>query len=110
MNQNIVNANQLFEIIDIFGKKIRTSQQYWKKIKTEKHRELKYGIEEVKSVLQKPDSVIKSVKDETICLYRKKMGGDILVVVTKNLNGSGFVVTAYQTKKAVNKGEKLWPK
>lgn len=110
MKRNIVDTDQLFEIIDVFGKRIRTSRQYWKKIKTEKHQELKYGVREVGQVLQKPDSVFRSVKDETIALYRKQMDGDILIVVAKHLNGSGFVVTVYQTKKALDKGEKLWPK
>lgn len=108
--KNIVSADQLFEVTDVFGKRIRTSKQYWEKIKTEKHQELKYGVREVGKVLQKPDSVFRSVKDETIALYRKQMDGDILIVVSKHLNGNGFVVTVYQTKKVLDKGEKLWPK
>ena len=108
--KNIVSADQLFEVIDVFGKRIRTSKQYWKKIKTEKHQELKFGVREVEHALQKPDSVFRSVKDETIALYRKQMDGDILIVVSKHLNGNGFVVTVYQTKKVIDKGEKLWPK
>ncbi|MBI5357155.1 hypothetical protein HZB78_06125 [Candidatus Collierbacteria bacterium] len=108
--KNIVSADQLFEVIDVFGKRIRTSKQYWEKIKTEKHQELKYGVREVGQALQKPDSAFRSVKDETIALYRKQMDGDILIVVAKHLNGSGFVVTVYQTKKVIDKGEKLWPK
>lgn len=110
MKQKIAIADQLFEVTDVFGKIIRTSRQYWRKIRTEKHQELKYGIHEVKSVLQEPNSVFRSVKDETIALYRKQIDDDILIVVAKHLNGSGFVVTVYQTKKVIDKGEKLWPK
>ena|SRR3989338_3139654 len=108
--KNIVFADQLFEVTDVFGKRIRTSKQYWEKIKTEKHQELKFGVREVEQALQKPDSVFRSIKDETIALYRKQMDGDILIVVSKHLNGNGFVVTVYQTKKVIDKGEKLWPK
>jgi len=108
--KNIVSVDQLFEVTDVLGKIIRTSKQYWEKIKTEKHQELKYGVREVRQVLQKPDSVFRSVKDDTIALYRKKMDGDILIAVSKHLNGNGFVVTVYQTKKVIDKGEKLWPK
>lgn len=108
--KNIVSADQLFEVIDVFGKRIRTSKQYWEKIKTEKHQELKYGVKEVGQVLQRPDSVFRSVKDETIALYRKQMDDDILIVVSKHLNGNGFLVTVYQTKKVLDKGEKLWPR
>jgi hypothetical protein len=110
MKQRIVKVDRLFEVTDVFGKKIRTSKQYWEKITTEKHQELKYGVREVEAVLQKPNSVFRSVKDETIVLYRKQMNGDILTVIAKYLNGNGFVVTVYQTKKALDKGEKLWPK
>ena len=99
MKQSMVSADQLFEVTDVFGKRIRTTKQYWEKIRTEKHRELKFGIKEVERVLQKPDSVVRSVKDETISLYRKRIGSDILIVVAKHLNGNGFVVTVYQTKK-----------
>jgi len=108
--KNIVFADQLFEVTDVFGKRIRTSKQYWEKIKTEKHQELKFGVREVEQALQKPDSVFRSIKDETIALYRKQMNGDILIVVAKHLNGSGFVATVYQTKNVFDKGEKLWPK
>ena len=110
MKQGIVAVNQLFEVTDVFGKRIRSSKQYWEKIRTEKHQELKYGIGEIKLALQKPDSVFRSVKDGTILLYRKKINDDILIVVVKHLNGSGFLVTVYQTKKVIEKGEKLWPK
>ena len=63
--KNIVFADQLFEVTDVFGKRIRTSKQYWEKIKTEKHQELKFGVREVEQALQKPDSVFRSIKDET---------------------------------------------
>lgn len=34
---------------------------------------------------------------------------DILLLAVKILNGEGFLVTAYQTKKYKKKGELIWP-
>lgn len=98
----------LFEIKDVFGKRIRTSKDYWQKIKTKKHKELKYGIEEVKITLRGPDRVSQSVRDPDIALYFKKFKNDTLVVIVKCLNQEGFLLTVYQTKKPKKKGKQLW--
>ncbi len=100
----------LFEISDIFGKKIRTTHAYWTKITSEKHAELIYTISDVQNTLQRPDLVYRSVTDDTIALYRKQVKTGTLIVVAKHLNGEGFLVTAYETTKTRIKGERLWPK
>ncbi len=107
----IVKYELLFEIEDIFGRKIRTTKDYWLKIKTLKHLELRYGITEVKKTLVNPDEVRRSVTDETIFLYSKKIAKyDILIVAVKILNSDGFLVTVYQTKEYRKKGKILWLK
>ena len=100
----------LFEITDIFGKRVRTSKEYWKKIKKDKHQELMFEKQEAVDTLVRPDEVYRSVRDEYIKLYYKKFATTTLVVVVKYLNGDGFVVTAYQTSKVKRKGKILWPK
>jgi len=40
MAQGITRADILFEVTDVFGRKIRTTENYWKKIKEVKHQEL----------------------------------------------------------------------
>lgn len=107
---SLVKEDQLFEIIDVFSKKIRTTKNYWRKIKEEKHKDLIVGIGEITETIIKPDEVYQSVKDETVAIQYRKYLKFILVVVTKHLNGDGFLVTAYQTTKSKTKGEKLWPK
>ena len=110
MASRIIKHEVLFEITDIFGRKIRTTKDYWLKIKTLKHRELRYGIREVKKTLIDPDEVRRSVTDETILLYTKKVTKyDILIVAVKILNNDGFLVTVYQTKEYGKKGKILWP-
>lgn len=111
MKNDLEQYDILFEIVDVFGKKIRTTKNYWEKIKQVKHRELKYGISEVKKVIAQPDEVRRSVTDATIFLYAKKVEKyDILLVAVKILNDEGFIVTAYQTKIYKQKGELLWSK
>lgn len=101
----------LFEVKDILDRRIRTTRTYWKQIKELKHKELRYGIREVKVTLEAPDQIRKSVTDETILLYtREVVKHDILVVVVKILNGEGFLVTVYQTNNYREKGELVWQK
>lgn len=109
--KSIISLKQLFEAEDIFGKKIRTSVDYWRKIKEEKHADLIYEPVDVVLVLRKPDFVYQSVKDSTIAIYAKKMEDNkTLVVLAKHLNGEGFIVTVYQTTKFRQKGKILWQK
>lgn len=108
---DIVSVDVLFEVVDIFGKKIRTTPKYWRKIKEEKHADLEYGPNDVIEVLENPDEVRRSVTDSTIVLYYKQFKLEhTLIVAAKHFNGDGFVVTVYQTAKSKKKGEKLWPK
>ena len=110
MNQ-LGNQDILFDIEDIFGKKLRSTASDWKRIREEKHTDLEYEIGEVIKTLETPDEVRRSVTDSTIMLYYKQFKpANTLLVAAKHLNGHGFVVTVYQTTKSKKKGEKLWPK
>ena len=53
----------------------------------------------VKLTLASPEEVRQSKKDTSVHLYYRKSGDDYCCVVTKHLNGDGFVVTAYMTNK-----------
>ncbi len=110
MKKAIIIQDLLFEVEDVFGKKIRTTKSYWKKIKEDKHKELKFDITEITETIKNPEEVYRSVRDEFIFIYYKKYEEDTLTVVAKHLNGDGFLITAYQTSKIKRKGEKLWPK
>ena len=111
MATKIIKHEILFEIEDIFGRKIRTTKDYWLKIKILKHRELRYGTKEIKKTLKNPDEARRSVTDPTVILFAKKVAKyDILIVAVKVLNGEGFLVTVYQTKEYIKKGELLWLK
>lgn len=111
MKKSLVKTDILFEVADVLGRKIRTTKSYWKKIKEIKHRELHYGIREVKKTLKDPAEIRESVTDTTIILYSRELGEyDILIVAVKILNGEGFLVTVYQTKEHKKKGKLIWQK
>lgn len=109
-NITIETEHILFEIVDIFDKKIRTTKQYWEKIKTEKHQELSATPIDVISTLQTPDEVYLSLQDAYIRLFYKIFNEKTLVVLVKYIDDTGFVVTCYETSKIKRKGEKIWPK
>ena len=99
----------MFEVSDYSGVMVRTTRGYWRKITTEKHKELTVGYEAVMQVIQKPDQVYRSVQDEFIKLFYRKILDKYLVVVVKYIGNTGFVVTCYETIKTKRKGEIIWP-
>lgn len=111
MPKTISQYEILFEVEDVLGRKVRTTKDYWQRIITIKHRELKYGIDEAKQTLTEPNEIRQSVTDETILLYAKSFQQyDILIVVVKVLNGDGFLVTVYHTTEYKQKGKLIWSK
>ena len=109
MATKIIKQAILFEVEDYSGIPVRTNETYWKKIKTEKHKELSVEKDAVIRTIQHPDDVYKSVQDEFIRLFYRKINGNTLVVVVKYINNTGFVVTCYEISNVKRKGEKLWP-
>lgn len=59
MAKGLVRKGILFEVKDILDRRIRTTRTYWKQIKELKHKELRYGIREVKVTLEAPDQIRK---------------------------------------------------
>lgn len=111
MVRQLVEIDILFEVVDVLGRKIRTSKNYWQKIKEIKHTELRFGVLEVKKTLVCPDEIRQSVTDKTILLFAKKIEKyAILIMAIKVLNGEGFLATVYQTKDYKKKGQLIWPK
>ena len=51
----------------------------------------------MKSALENPNEIRVSRKDAKVYLFYRKLNGKYCCVVTKHLNGDGFIVTAYIT-------------
>lgn len=95
-----------FEVNCSLGKKIRTSDDYWKKIVSTKHPGMERHEELVKQTLTNPEEVRRSKKEAAIHLYYRKSNGYYCCVVAKHLNGDGFVVTTYMTDR-IRIGERI---
>ena len=98
-----------FNILTPLGFRVRTSDEYWQKLIL-KHPDIE-GVElEIKQALIEPDEVRRSSQDSDVFLfYRIMKRKRWAVAVARQLNGDGFLITAYQTD-AVKEGESVWHK
>ena len=90
----------VFEITDKSGRRIHLSKERW----NEHIRPLHPGIrepEELIKVLESPDKVLESDRDESVRWYflYSKQKKKYLKVSIKYLNGEGHVITAHYTRK-----------
>jgi len=90
----------IFELTDKRGKKIHLSKERWNHI-CEEHPYLSDKIEEIKDTIINPLTVVESIYDEKVKFYYKylKNLSKYLLVSVKYLNGTGYVITAFYTKK-----------
>ena|SRR3989338_11682029 len=91
----------LFEVIDKSGRKIRLTKERWKHI-TQEHPDIT-DLEELKSILKSPLSIRPSKydPDHVVWFYshHNKTTKKYLLVAVKYLNGEGFIITSYYTRK-----------
>lgn len=90
--------NIIFEVTDKNNKSIRLTKEQWSKIR-KKHPEIEKE-EMIKETLEKPTKVIYADYDGNICkFYRhykeRYYPENFLMVITKYLNGHGFIIKAY---------------
>ncbi|MBU4332757.1 DUF4258 domain-containing protein [Candidatus Parcubacteria bacterium] len=98
---------EIYEVICVLGKKIRTTKNYWRYISETKHADLAGKLDLVLLCLTKANEVWKK-KD--VHIYYHKINKHWVCVVTRHLNNDGFIVTVYLTSKSKRKGKKIWPK
>src|ERR1035437_9674303 len=97
----------LFEVESKVKKKISISNEHWKHISEIKHPEVNGLKDEIKHALINPIEIKRSNSDKNVYLYYIKHKSNLLCVVTRHLNGHGFIITAYITSK-IKKGEIIW--
>jgi len=90
----------VFEITDKTRRKIHLSTERWKHIVKE-HPDISNKIEHIKETLISPILVKNSKYDTRVRFYYKyyKYRLEYLLVSVKYLNGNGFIITAFYTKK-----------
>ena len=104
-----MSSGPLFEVTSKLDKRIRVSRSYWEYIVSVKHPPMRGLEESVKRSLTEPTEVRRSKRDPSVHLFYGNLDGTLLVcTVVKFLNGEGFIITAYLTRRMV--GDSLWKK
>ena len=106
-SDNMPSPETLFEVVSKLNKRIRVSKSYWDYIVSVKHPSM-YGLQgSVKSSLIEPFEIRRSKRDPSVHLYYGKFRSRLLCcTVVKFLNGDGFIITAYLTRRMV--GDSVW--
>ena len=100
----------LFEVSTPLGFRVRTTRSYWMLISTIKHPVMAGRENDVIDALEKPDEIRVSKRDEAVYLfYKSERLNRWVCAVAKQLNGDGFLITAYPTD-AIKEGVRIWPK
>ncbi len=110
MSEFSSNEQILFVVDTPISLSVQTTASYWDLITTVKHPIMKGKLEAVKQTLTNPDVIHLSKSNSQVYLFYRTDGNKRWVcAVTKRLNGSGFLITAYRTS-AIKEGERIWPK
>ena len=90
----------VLDVIDRTGRRIYLPEPRWKHIAA-KHPDVATKLYEIENALRFPTTILPQELDKTKHDYylRRKASGDYLVVVVKYLNGTGYVLTAFRTRK-----------
>ncbi len=98
----------LFDVLTPLGFHARVTRSYWDLIITIKHPVMAGREQDVKRALEEPEQIRQSRSDLNVYLfYRSERIGRWVCAVAKQLNGDGFLITAYPTD-AVKEGELVW--
>ncbi|MEE8167960.1 MAG: hypothetical protein V3T58_03700 [Candidatus Hydrothermarchaeales archaeon] len=106
----MIKGRIILKVKTPLGITIRTTEEYWTLIVESKHPIIKRYEKEVKETLREPDEIRKSRKDPKVQLYYrryKNLENRYVCVLIKQLNGEGFIVTAYLADK-IKRGNVIW--
>ena len=95
--------DNIFEIADKTGRKIKLTQKVWKHIKKHSHMD-ENRLEEIRNIIKNPLILRVSEDDESVLYYygeHKEMPSEerYLFISVKYLNGEGFIITSFFTNK-----------
>jgi hypothetical protein len=91
------------------GFQVRVTTERWKAITTQKHPAMTGCEQEVKSVLEAPEEIRRSRRDEHVLLfYRKRAKRRWVCAICKRSDLDAFLITAYPTD-AIKEGDRIWP-
>jgi len=103
----------LFEVISKLGKQIRLTRPQWIHI-LEHHKEMENQTEKLRETLKYPDFIAYNESEDTYRYYKlfpeTPVSSKHVLVITKHLNGDGFIITAFFLRKIREKGIVIWIK
>jgi hypothetical protein len=109
-NEELLSGEILFEAETPLGFRVRTTASYWELITIVKHPIMRDRLEDVRQTLVNPDEIHLSKSDTQVYLFYREDGAKRWVcAVTKRVDETGFLITAYRTS-AIKEGEVLWQK
>lgn len=98
-----------FEVATPLGFTVRVTRTQWNRIITQKHPIMAGRQADVREALEQPCSIRVSRSDESVLLfYAEKCERRWTCAVARQLDGDGFLITAYPTD-AIKEGVQIWP-
>jgi hypothetical protein len=96
-----------FEVFSCLGRRIRITHSHWLELTEKKHPDLAERAKEIQETVIDADFVRISREDEDVFLYYKQFGKYHVCVVSRHLNGDGFIITSYLTDRP-KEGKEIW--
>lgn len=96
-----------FEVDTPLGFSVRCTQQHWDFIVRVKHPVMVGRESTVRQVIEDPEEIRKSRKDERVLLFYSGQGERYVCAVVRRPNGDAFLITTYPTD-AIKAGEVIW--
>lgn len=95
-DDELLSGEILFEAETPLGFSVRTTASYWELITTVKHPIMRDRLEDVRQTLINPDEIHLSKSDMQVYLFYREDGAKRWVcAVTKRVDETGFLITAY---------------
>ena len=105
-----ITQDVLFEISTPLGFRVRVTKSYWEFIHKIKHPVMSGREKDVMETLENPDEIRVSKRDTSVYLfYKPERAGRWVCAVARQINGDGFLITAYPTD-AIKEGKRIWPR
>jgi hypothetical protein len=102
-----MSSEPFFEVDSKLDRRIRMTKSYWDYIVSVKHPSMRGLDGAVKISLTEPVEIRRSKRNRTVHLHYGQFDAELFIcTVVKFLNGDGFVITAYLTRRMI--GESVW--
>ena len=105
-----MRRDYLFDVPTPLGYSVRTTMSYWQSHVIARHPDMTGREGDVQAALTNPDEIWRAENDSDMFLFYQLLTfGHYLRVVTRKINGDGFLITAFLCHR-IKRGEKIWPR